>query len=97
MIDRENNQFLRRPAGAFMLDYGNGEKEVAHTLKCIHGGEIYIARRDMDTGHELYHWCMNCNGYVCYQRKHHPCVRGDGHWENKFEKIESGICGVEIL
>jgi len=70
-------QFERNPGGAILVD----GVEVAHTVRCVHGGEQFVSRRGSGIRRG---YCMRCGGVTCGHPAHDACI----HWERGIELME---------
>ena len=70
-------QFERKPHGAFIVE----GREIAHTLRCAHGGEHFVSVRGsgMRRG-----FCTRCIGVTCGDPAHDACIP----WEARLEHME---------
>jgi len=76
-MNYDDAQFERKPAGTILLD----GMEVAHTLRCVHGGEHFVSRRGSGLKRGF---CTRCSGPTCGSPAHDPCV----HWMKQIEAME---------
>ena len=72
-------EYVRKPSGYIIVD----GIEVARTLECCHGGEVFVSIRGSGT---LRGFCRNCMGETCGKPKCHECVP----FERKVNAFEKG-------
>lgn len=69
------------------MDEGNGFKETAATLQCVHGGEHFVSVKGSGIRRGF---CLNCGGVTCGSAAHDACY----HFLKKLDDYEKGKLGV---
>lgn len=75
-------QAERKASGVILMDDGNGWRETANTIRCVHGGEHFISIKGSGITRG---WCSRCAGVFC-GRQHERCH----HWMKQIEDFEKG-------